>query len=218
MSTSRQPTEQDRVHAVLRATIAAKQAAEFAEAQALAEAALDPGWTPWLRLTLIDRDQQACDDPGKMLKFWQGILGREEDSRRICHYQEVVGNAGLLRTRHKRQAETSESSGKSGLTGTQERPHPIAREPGRAGSERLGERVESRGAPSGQRSKVWAAREDVSGDGQRNQGGVSDLGALRTSARARMSRRPKCATHPSVQLGSGVRNRSIIAGPAQDQG
>jgi hypothetical protein len=33
---------------------------------------------------------------GKMREFWQDILGREEDSRRICHYQEVVGNAELF--------------------------------------------------------------------------------------------------------------------------
>ena len=49
-----------------------------------------------MRLTLIDSDHLACDDPGKMLEFWQGILGREEDPRRICHYREVVGNAGLF--------------------------------------------------------------------------------------------------------------------------
>jgi hypothetical protein len=35
------------------------------------------------------------------------------------------------------------------LTGSQESPLPIARQPGRAGSERLGERVESRSTPPG---------------------------------------------------------------------
>jgi len=51
-----QPTERDRENAAIRQAIADRQAAEFAEAQALADATLGPGWHPWMRLTPIDSD------------------------------------------------------------------------------------------------------------------------------------------------------------------
>ena len=50
---------------------------------------------------------------------------------------------GFSRKRHKHQAETSESSGKPWLTGSQESPHLIARQPGRRESERLSFGVDS---------------------------------------------------------------------------
>ncbi len=55
-STPLQPTEQDRQNAAIRRVIADRQAAEYDEAQALADAALGPGYTPWMRLSLIDSD------------------------------------------------------------------------------------------------------------------------------------------------------------------
>ena len=50
------PTDRDRENARIRQDIAARQAEEYAEAERLALAALGPGWTPWMRLVLLDSD------------------------------------------------------------------------------------------------------------------------------------------------------------------
>ena len=57
---------------------------------------------------------------------------------------------GFPRRRRKRQAcecRSSKPSGKSGLTGSQERPHPIARQPARRGSDHWGRESTLLGAP-----------------------------------------------------------------------
>ncbi len=53
-----QPTEQDRNNARVRQEIAQRQADEYGEAQRLALAVLGPGWTPWMKLSLIDSDHR----------------------------------------------------------------------------------------------------------------------------------------------------------------
>lgn len=53
-----QPTDQDRENARIRQEIAKRQADEYGEAQRLALAALGPGWTPWMKLSLIDSDHR----------------------------------------------------------------------------------------------------------------------------------------------------------------
>jgi hypothetical protein len=50
------PTERDRQNARIRQEIAARQAEEYAEAERLALAALGPGWTPWMKVVLLDSD------------------------------------------------------------------------------------------------------------------------------------------------------------------
>jgi hypothetical protein len=92
---------------------------------------------------------------------------------------------GFSRERHKRQAETSESSGKSWLTGSQESPHPVVRQPGRAGSERRGTRVEFRRAPPGRRSRAWETREDLTGMTGRPP--FTDLSPIETVKRIRVA-------------------------------
>jgi hypothetical protein len=53
-----EPTPQDVVNAEARAAIAARQAAEYQEAQVLADEALGEGWKPWMRVVLIDVDHR----------------------------------------------------------------------------------------------------------------------------------------------------------------
>ena len=52
------PTPQDIENARLRRQIAARQCEEYQEAERLARQALGPGWTPWMKLSLIDSDHR----------------------------------------------------------------------------------------------------------------------------------------------------------------
>jgi hypothetical protein len=51
-----EPSERDRENARIRQEIAARQAEEYAAVERLALAALGSGWTPWMKLTLVDSD------------------------------------------------------------------------------------------------------------------------------------------------------------------
>jgi hypothetical protein len=51
-----EPSERDRENARIRQEIASRQAEEYAAVERLALAALGPGWTPWMKLTLVDSD------------------------------------------------------------------------------------------------------------------------------------------------------------------
>ena len=53
---SPEPTGQDRQNAAIRAVIAERQNAEYREAERLALDTLGPGWTPWMKLVLLDSD------------------------------------------------------------------------------------------------------------------------------------------------------------------
>jgi len=52
------PTSEDIRNAETRHAIAEQQNAEYREAQSLALSALGPGWTPWMKLVLIDSDHR----------------------------------------------------------------------------------------------------------------------------------------------------------------
>jgi hypothetical protein len=58
MTTDAGPTSQEISNARVRLQIAARQAGEYAEVKHLALAALGPGWTPWMKLSLIDSDHR----------------------------------------------------------------------------------------------------------------------------------------------------------------
>ena len=155
------------VHAALRATIAAKQAAEFAKnAPARADATLGPAWTPWFRTCSTAHRQRLIRRAMTRGKCWSSGKASSAGRRTrggLVTIRKSSETLGFSRERHKRQAETSESSGKSWLTGSQESPHPVVRQPGRAGGERRGTRVEFRRAPPGRRSRAWETREDLTG-------------------------------------------------------
>lgn len=57
-SSSPQPTGRDRENARIRQEIAERQAEAYGEAHRLALAVLGPGWTPWMKLSLIDGDHR----------------------------------------------------------------------------------------------------------------------------------------------------------------
>ncbi len=56
------PSPQDIENARTRREIAARQNEVYAEAEHLALAALGPGWTPWMKLSLIDSDHRRTGD------------------------------------------------------------------------------------------------------------------------------------------------------------
>ena len=56
MTSGASPTSQEIENARVRAEIADRQAEEYAEAERLALTALGPGWTPWMKLSLLDSD------------------------------------------------------------------------------------------------------------------------------------------------------------------
>jgi hypothetical protein len=57
-----EPTPQDHENARIRRQIADRQGEEYAEAERLALQALGPGWTPWMKLSLIDSDHLRTGD------------------------------------------------------------------------------------------------------------------------------------------------------------
>jgi hypothetical protein len=58
MSLDAIPTRQELHNARIRRRVAARQAEEYAEVEQLALEALGPGWTPWMKLSLIDSDSR----------------------------------------------------------------------------------------------------------------------------------------------------------------
>jgi hypothetical protein len=78
-----QPTEQDRRNAEIRAEIAAKQNAEYAEAEMLALGKLGPGYTPWMKLVLLDSNyhRNANTEPAAVVfKVYRGEEQLTENS------------------------------------------------------------------------------------------------------------------------------------------
>jgi hypothetical protein len=57
-----QPTERDHRNAALRRKVAERQQAEWTECLRLADAALGPGWKPWMKLVLVDADHRRTGD------------------------------------------------------------------------------------------------------------------------------------------------------------
>ena len=62
LHSSSQPTDRDTENVRIRQEIAARQAEEYDEAERLALAVLGPGWTPWMKLCLIDSDHRHNGD------------------------------------------------------------------------------------------------------------------------------------------------------------
>lgn len=106
------PTLRDIQNARVRAAIAARQAEEYAEAERLALAALGSGWTPWMKLTLIDSDHRRTgntEPAATAYKVYQGekrlsehaVYLRRMPDGQIMHadrYEPLFG--GLLHEPH----------------------------------------------------------------------------------------------------------------------
>src|ERR1700677_1997789 len=56
------PTDQEVQNAALRREVAPRQQATWNECLRLAEAALGPGWEPWMKLVLVDSDHRRSGD------------------------------------------------------------------------------------------------------------------------------------------------------------
>jgi hypothetical protein len=72
-----EPTEQDRENARRRREIAEHQAKEYAEAERLAQKALGPGWSPWMKLSLIDSDHHRTGNTEPVATVYKVYRGAE---------------------------------------------------------------------------------------------------------------------------------------------
>jgi hypothetical protein len=71
------PTHQDIENARRRQQIAARQAEEYAEVERLASEALGPGWTPWMKLSLIDSDHRRTGNTEPVATVYKVYRGDE---------------------------------------------------------------------------------------------------------------------------------------------
>src|SRR5690348_15582326 len=71
------PTSQDIENARRRQQIAARQAEEYTEAERLAQEALGPGWTPWMKLSLIDSDHRRSGNTEPVATAYKVYQGDE---------------------------------------------------------------------------------------------------------------------------------------------
>ena len=107
-----EPTAQDIANAERRAEIAARMAAEYEEAEQLAEQALGPGYQPWMALRLIPSDHRQTGDTravATVFKVYRGEQKLTENSmyvrrfddgtvRAADNYEELFGD--LLAEKH----------------------------------------------------------------------------------------------------------------------
>jgi hypothetical protein len=70
-------TPQDIENARRRRQIAARQAEEYAEAERLALEALGPGWTPWMKLSLLDSDHRRTGNTVPAATAYKVYRGEE---------------------------------------------------------------------------------------------------------------------------------------------
>src|ERR1700677_3417984 len=104
------PTDQEVQNAALRREVAPRQQATWNECLRLAEAALGPGWEPWMKLVLVDSDHRRTGDEtpvavGYKVRKGKGdardvrYIGQGPDGI-ICseRYEDVFG--GLLTEMH----------------------------------------------------------------------------------------------------------------------
>src|SRR5438045_2680332 len=72
-----EPTQQDIDNAHTRRVIAERQLAEWVEAQRLALGHLGPGWTPWMKLELIDSDHRETGNTEPVAVAFKVYRGEE---------------------------------------------------------------------------------------------------------------------------------------------
>ena len=77
MTADAKPTNRDIENARVRREIAARQGEEYAEAECLAREALGPGWTPWMKLSLIDSDHRRTGNTEPVATAYKVYRGNE---------------------------------------------------------------------------------------------------------------------------------------------
>jgi hypothetical protein len=115
MTDASEPTEHDRRNAETRRQIAERQLAEYTEALKLALGTLGPGWTPWMKLVLIDSDHRRTGNTEPVAiayKIYRGEEKRSDNSvylrrmpddtvRKADNYEDLFGE--LLHEPHPTQ-------------------------------------------------------------------------------------------------------------------
>jgi hypothetical protein len=100
-----EPTDRDRENAAIRQAIADRQSQEYGEAIKMAMGTLGPGWTPWMKLVLLDSDHRRTGDTTPVAvayKVYRGekrltehsvFLRRMPDGsvRQAASYEELFG-------------------------------------------------------------------------------------------------------------------------------
>ena len=84
-----QPTSRDRENARIRQEIARRQAEEYAEAEQLALAALGPGWTPWMKLSLLDSDSHNAGNFEPAATVYKVYRGEERLSENAVYLRRM---------------------------------------------------------------------------------------------------------------------------------
>jgi hypothetical protein len=74
-----QPTDQDRRNAASRQAVAERQLAAWKECLRLADAALGPGWVPWMRITAVDSDHRRTGDETPIAVAYKVRAGKGDD-------------------------------------------------------------------------------------------------------------------------------------------
>jgi hypothetical protein len=88
-----QLTERDIRNAALRRAVAERQRAEWNECRRLAEAALGPGWEPWMKLVLVDSDHRRSGDETPVAVAYKLRKGKG-DARQVRYLR--MGPDGVI--------------------------------------------------------------------------------------------------------------------------
>jgi hypothetical protein len=88
-ATSPAPTAQDRQNAAIRAAIAERQQREYDDAKGLAYKALGPGWTPWMKLSLIDSEHHRTGNTMPVATVFKVYRGEEWLSEQSAYIRQM---------------------------------------------------------------------------------------------------------------------------------
>jgi hypothetical protein len=88
-ASSPQPTGHELEMARLRQQIADRQALEYGEAEAVALETLGPGWTPWMKLLLIDSDHRRTGNTEPVAVAYKVCRGKEPLSNQSVYLRRM---------------------------------------------------------------------------------------------------------------------------------
>ena len=88
-----EPSEHDRQQAAIRAAIAKRQAAEYAESANLTLGTLGPGWTPWMKLVLLDSDHRHTGNTEPAAVAWKVYRGERRLSENSLYLRKLPDGA-----------------------------------------------------------------------------------------------------------------------------
>src|SRR5437588_6417193 len=84
-----EPTEQDHQNAAVRAAIAEKQAADYAEAANLTLHVLGPAWTPCIKLVRLDSDHRRTGNVTAAAVAYKGCRGEQRLSENSVYLRKL---------------------------------------------------------------------------------------------------------------------------------